>query len=324
MPGVAEPDAPYLSYSRYLRERHGCRVFRVAVDAGFSCPHGRCTYCTPGGARAPYLGDHACAPDLEAQVRKGIDFLRKRYGAEAFILFFQARSNTNAPVEALRRVYDAGLSLASFRGLSVATRPDCVDQARADLLASYAGRGLEVWCELGLQSAHASTLQRIHRGHTMEDFRRAFALLRERSVKVAVHLIFGLPGEGQAEIRETVEAVAALAPDGVKIHNLHVPRGTSVARELEAGELIVPSPETHLQWVMDAIERLPPSTVIMRVVCDTPKESLAAPRRFWEKQAFVAALEAAMRAGGRRQGRLAGQATQQRAGATQQRAEATR
>ena len=306
--GRAMTEPPYLTYSRYLRERHGCTVYRVAVDAGFSCPNraggrsGRgCTYCAEDGARAPYLGSQE---SLKNQVESAMSFLRARYDAEAFILYFQAFSNTNAEVGALRQIYDNGLELASFRGLNVATRPDCVDEDKAALLASYKERGLEVWVELGLQSACESTLRRIERGHTRDDFMRAYGLLKERGLKVAVHLIFGLPGEGFEPIMDTIHAVARLDPDGVKIHNLHVPAGTVLATELAKGELTVPSPQRHLEYVIAALERLPAHTVIMRLTCDTPAEKLIAPRNFWPKGTFTARVASEMRARGAQQGRL--------------------
>ena len=299
---------PYLTYSRYLRRRHGCAVYRVAVDAGFTCPNrgpdrtrAGCSYCDADGSRAPHLA--RCGGSLERQVREGISYYRRTHGAEAFILYFQAYSNTNAPVETLRRVYDEGLALAEFRGLNVATRPDCLDAEKADLLASYADRGLEVWVELGLQSAHDETLARIGRGHTVADFRRAFETLRSRGLRIAVHLIFGLPGEGKSKIEETMRSVAALRPDGVKIHNLHVPLRTPMAREFRHGELTVPGPQRHLEYVIEAIELLPPQTVIMRLTCDTPRENLAAPRAFWSKERFLSRLEAEMRARRAWQGR---------------------
>jgi radical SAM protein (TIGR01212 family) len=303
-------EPPYLTYARYLTDRHGCIVYRVAVDAGFSCPNrpeGRssrgCTYCAEEGGRAPYLSA-ASRTAVETQVQESIAFLRSRYRAEAFILFFQAFSNTNAPVAKLREIYDHGLSLAPFVGLNVATRPDCLDAEKTDLLASYRSRGLEVWAELGLQTSDDITLRRVARGHTAEDFLRAYQMLKDRGVKVAVHLIFGLPGEDMTEIMRTMEFVARLEPDGVKIHNLHIPDGTVLAEELQKGELTAPTAPRHLEYVIAAIERLPPATVIMRLTCDTPEERLAAPRHFWPKGLFLERLSDAMQARGARQGRL--------------------
>jgi len=320
---VIEP--PYLSYSAYLRRRHGCRVYRVAVDAGFSCPNRRdgrassgCSYCHADGSRAPYLDtrgpgvpgctDPGAGPgskeSLQSQVRRGIEFLSRRYGAEGFILFFQAYSNTNAPVAQLARIYETGLSLAPFLGLNVATRPDCMDGEKADLLASYLDRGLEVWVELGLQTANDETLRRIRRGHTSAAFASTLRMLKDRGLKVAAHLIFGLPGEGWSDIMGTAEFAASLGVDGVKIHNLLIPRGTLLARQHLMGEVTAPAAARYLEYTLAAIERLPPDAVIMRVTCDALPADTVSPRFFWAKQEFTARLESEMRARGARQGRL--------------------
>ncbi|HET6486957.1 MAG TPA: TIGR01212 family radical SAM protein [Spirochaetia bacterium] len=303
-------EPPYRTYSRYLRERHGCAAYRVAVDAGFTCPNrsgGRagpgCAYCSEDGSRAPHVQD---GQSLEAQVRQSIRRLRARRSSAALILYFQAFSNTNAPVERLRALYERGLEVDEFRGLNVATRPDCIDEAKADLLADFQRRGLDVWVELGLQSGHDETLRRIDRGHTVQQFRDACGVLKGRGLKVAAHLIFGLPGEGRTEILQTVSLVAGLGVDGVKIHNLHVPHGTPMARELLKGELAVPGPWSHLEHVIAALERLPAAVVIMRLVCETPADRLAAPRGFWPKGVFTARLAAEMRRRGAYQGRLVG------------------
>jgi uncharacterized protein len=300
--------APFRTYARYLRERHGTTVYRVAVDAGFGCPNrpacdrttGGCTYCAADGARAPY--QEASVAGLEAQVRDGMAFLRRRYDARAFILYFQAYSNTYAPVETLRRIYDAGLALGPFVGMNVATRPDCIDEEKAQLLAGYATPEREVWVEMGLQSAHDATLARIGRGHTMEEFRAAYATVKSQGIKVAVHLIFGLPGENAEDIRETVAAVAALRPDGVKLHNLHVVRGTRLAAEHARGEITAPCPARHLSYLVEALEGLPPETVIMRMATDTPSDRLLAPRGAPAKGDFIDAVAAALRARGTVQG----------------------
>jgi uncharacterized protein len=297
---------PFLTHSAYLLRTYGTRVYRLAVDGGFSCPNrgdrssAGCTYCGETGARAPYQA----AGGLAEQVRRGAAFLGRRYGASSFILYFQAYSGTNAPAGELRRIYDEALSAAPFRELAVSTRPDCVDAEKAELLASYRGRGLDVWVELGLQSAHDRTLRLVNRGHTVADFEAAYRLLKRSGTKVAVHVVFGLPGEGEAETEETARYVASLEPDGVKIHNLHIPRGTSLAVEYLKGEVTAPGPQWHMEQVIRALELLPERTVVMRLTCDTPPGELLAPRGFWDKRGFTERLAAEMRARGARQGRL--------------------
>jgi radical SAM protein (TIGR01212 family) len=301
-------DAPYLAYSRYLRNRFGCAVYRVAVDAGFGCPNrkagrgsGGCIYCGEHGSRAPYLGS---AQSLQRQIKASIEFVRRRYSAAAFILYFQAFSNTNAPVGELAGIYDEGLAAATFVGLTVATRPDCIDEQKARLLASYRERGLEVWVELGLQSANDRTLELIDRGHDAAEYLRAYDALKTAGVKVAVHLILGLPGERAIDMERTARFVAGLAPDGVKIHSLHIPTDAPLVRDYLRGEVTAPGPERHLEYAIAMLERLPAETVVMRLASDTPAGRLAAPRRFWPKHRFAARLAEEMRRRGARQGRL--------------------
>jgi uncharacterized protein len=313
----------YRTYSEYLQRTYGETVYRVAVDAGFSCPHrgpdraaGGCTFCSEDGARAPYLGappapfPPAGSPTaltlVRRQVERGREFLARRYGARAFMLYFQAFSGTFAAVDALEATYDAGLDAGDFVELVVSTRPDCVDARRADLLAAYRRTDRAVWVELGLQSACERTLRRVHRGHGRDAFLAAFALLRERGLMIAPHLIFGLPGEGWDEIRQTVDLVAGLRPDGIKIHNLHVPQGTALAREVRAGEIPVLSAERHLEYVIRALEVLPAETIVIRLTCDTPGSRKGLPRRFADKASFLRRLAAELTEGDTWQGRLLG------------------
>jgi radical SAM protein (TIGR01212 family) len=312
------------SYAAYLKDKYGATVYRVAVDAGFSCPNRGpdrrapgCLYCDEHGARAPYLEGAEAAPaaaaeagsrgdwrrGLRLQVEGTLQFLRRRYGAELFLLYFQAFSNTYAPLPRLAEIYDFALSLAPFRELLVSTRPDCVQRGVAALLASYRRRDREVWVELGLQSASDRTLRRVNRGHTVQQFEAAYRALKDRGLKVAVHLIFGLPGEGLSEILSTVRYLAALRPDGVKIHNLHVPKGSPLFQEYLAGELAVPCDRRHLLYTVRALELLPPSTLLMRLTCDTPAERLAAPRHFLPKASFYELLRQELRARGSWQGK---------------------
>lgn len=293
-------DAPYRKYSTYLKQRHGAPVYRVAVDAGFSCPNrgprreeGGCTYCDSRGSRAVYQEQCYRSPSdtsgleyVRQQVVGGIRFLQKRYHVDHFSLYFQAFSGTYAPIDVLSRLYDFCLSLAPFKELIVSTRPDCLSAEVIELLTTYKKRGLDVWVELGLQSSHDRTLERINRGHTVEDFFCAFSELRRAGVLIAPHVIFGLPGEGEREILETITYLARLQPDGIKIHNLHIPLDTPLYKEYLLGEISIPCAERHLEYSVKALERLPPTTVIMRFLCDTPTEFLAAPKRFWSKSYF--------------------------------------
>jgi radical SAM protein (TIGR01212 family) len=306
----------FRSYARYLKDKYGQPVYRVSVDAGFSCPNRGpdrsspgCLYCDEWGSRAAYLSGEAATEKggqdaLRSQIERSREFLTARYGARLYLLYFQAFSGTYAPVHRLKKTYDYALSCAPFKELIVSTRPDCIDTAVAELLASYRSPDFEVWVELGLQSADDGTLKRINRGHTVADFERAYLLLRGLGLKLTVHLIFGLPGEGLQEILRTVGYLAALDPDGVKIHNLHIPKGAPLFSEYLAGEISVPSDRRHLEYTVRALELLPPATVIMRLTCDTPPARLAAPLGFAPKPLFLSWLRRELQARDTRQGRL--------------------
>ena len=302
---------------------------------------GGCAYCDGLGASAVYhrteeqqaarerrvgaglVRNHQALPDEEirggsgqaallarersiaSQVGRGITYLERRYRAEVFLLYFQAYSNTHAHPETLRRLYDAGLAQHEFRELIIATRPDCIDPQRADLIGSYGNRVDDVWVELGLQSGIDRTLTQIGRGHTVEDFLRAFTLLRDRGVKIAVHLILGLPGEGYGELAETARMITELHPEAVKLHNLHIPVDTALFDAFASGETTAPSTERHISYVIELLERIPSDIIVQRVTCDTPAHRLAAPGRFGSKGEFITRLEREMQRHGHWQGRLA-------------------
>lgn len=231
---------------------------------------------------------------IRRQIEQGREFLFGRYGAERYILYLQAFSNTFAPVSQLRRIYDFALSKADFCEFIVSTRPDCVSNAHAQFLSEYVQPDLDVWVELGLQSGHDATLRRVNRGHTVDQFEGAFKRLRRAGLKITVHLIFGLPGESRDAIMSSIDYVASLKPDAVKIHNLNIVSGTALSAEYLAGELTVPGGERHLDYVIEALQRLPADTVIQRITCDTSTDRLIAPLNFTPKGQFYQQLDQKM------------------------------
>jgi hypothetical protein len=282
------------TYSNYLKTKYGKKVYRVSVDAGFSCPHrgekrsnSGCIFCDEQGSRAPYLGEEN---NIKVQIEKSIAFLKNRYKVDDFMLYFQAFSNTNAPARELKRIYDYALSIYPFKELIVSTRPDCITEEIAELLYSYKNKSRDVWVELGLQSASDITLSRINRGHLLKDFLYAFNLCKNKGLKITVHLIFGLPGEGLKEIMNTIRLMAKLKPDGIKIHNINIVKGTELYKEYLKGEITVPGCKSHLEYIIKALEQLPPHTVIIRTLCDTISSKLAAPRNFPDKAEFIRML----------------------------------
>lgn len=230
-------------------------------------------------------------------MERGLSFLELRYGAGLFFLYFQAYSSTYAPVEVLRERYDEaiarleGLRPGSLRGLVVSTRPDCVSAEVAELLESYAGRGLEVWVELGLQSAVDATLARINRGHSVEDFVQARRLLARPGLRTAAHLIMGLPGEGREEILAGPRLLAELRLEGVKFHDLYVARGSTLEGEYLSGELSLLAPQRYLALLADAVELLPPEMEVLRLSSDCPPASRLAPASRRDKSLLYRDLE---------------------------------
>jgi len=297
----------FRQYSQYLRQKYGETVYRIGVDGGFSCPNrGQdrnspgCSYCDVFGVRSAYIGEEFHS--MEEQIRKSTAVLKNRYKAEKYILYFQAYSSTWASAVHLKRIYDYGLSLGHFVELVVSTRPDCVDKKIADLLGSYVKNDFDVWVELGLQTAHDKTLDRINRGHSREQFEESFRLLRDAGVKIASHLIFGLPGEDREQILESVEYLASLKPEGVKFHNLHIPTGSPLYLEYEAGELSFPDSHRHVGYVADALERFSQDTVIMRMTTDTPHQRNKIPGSFLNKSSIYKLVEEELLKRGTKQG----------------------
>lgn len=299
------PEYPFHRYADYLKRRYGDTTYRVSVDAGFTCPVREsgdpCTYCDPAGSRAPYLGD---AKNLEQQISGGIEFLTRRYQARRFLLYFQAFSNTHAPVDDLRRIYDHGLSCGEFCGLIVSTRPDCVDEERAVLLESYRERDLDVWIELGLQSRSDRTLTRIKRGHTAAQFAEAVEICRDHNLLTAAHVMLGLPGESMVEAIATTRFLNGLGVDAVKFHNLVVVEGTPLYREYESGAIEVPGASDYLELLIPALEHLDPRTIVMRLTCDPPPHAKSYPEDRPVKTRFVPTLRSAMHERGTYQGRV--------------------
>jgi len=271
----------YHTLNAFLRVHFGERVQKVTLDAGFTCPtrdgtkgRGGCLYCNPygSGTGAAQKGLH-----IRTQMLEGMARLEKRYKARKFLAYFQAFSNTYAPVETLRERYDQALVDERVVGLCIGTRPDCVDEAVLDLLASYRKQGLMVWLELGLQSIHDRTLSLINRGHTYADFEKALVLAKERGLLVCVHIIFGLPGEGPEEMLATVERLADLPIDGLKFHELYVVRGSGMEKLYREGRYRPLLQNEYVDLVCEALALLPWRVVIQRLTGDPRPEELVAP-----------------------------------------------
>ena len=204
----------------------------------------------------------------------------------------------------MKRIYDLALSCGDFSQFIVSTRPDCVGEDVADLLAQYITPEREVWVELGLQSASDETLKRINRGHTLSDYITCAERLHKRGIKICTHVIIGLPGEERKDFIKTAEALNQVGSEGVKIHNLHIPGGTRMAQDYLDGEIVSWSTERYMNEVQYFLRLLNPGMIVQRLVCETPAHRLMAPRHFMDKSLFLRTLNDKMERDDTRQGDL--------------------
>jgi radical SAM protein (TIGR01212 family) len=242
---------------------------------------------------------------LEEQIGAAVAFARGRYGARRFMAYVQAFTGTFAPASEQRDLYLRVLDRFPFDALSVGTRPDCLPPATLQLLVDLKER-LDVWVELGVQTAHDETLARVERGHTWAASRDAILALDANGLMVAAHVILGLPGEGPAQFRATARRLAGLPVAGVKIHNLHVVRGTRLAAEFASRPFPVYDAAGYAAVAIDFLRRLPPHVAIMRLCTDTPRDRLIAPHWRVGKSEFVQLVQRTMLEHGWRQGDLTG------------------
>jgi radical SAM protein (TIGR01212 family) len=307
-PFVESPVKRYRDFHTYLMEIFGERVQKITLDAGFTCPNrdgtlsrGGCIYCDSRGSGTGAMIRQGLS--IREQMERGCAFARKRYGAEKFIAYFQSFSNTYAPLSTLERLYDQALEHPGVVGLSVGTRPDCITPEILALLSGYRDRFL-VWLELGLQSAHDATLQRINRGHDAACFDRAVVMAAERGLNVCAHVILGLPGEDRAMMLETASHLAALPLQGLKVHALYVVRGTALSAMYEKGRHRCLTREEYVELAVDFLERIPSHVVIQRLTGDPFHSELHAPDWVKDKAVNLKLIRERMKERGTWQGKL--------------------
>ncbi|MBD3309258.1 TIGR01212 family radical SAM protein [candidate division KSB3 bacterium] len=270
----------YLTFNQHLKDTFGEKVYKVTIDAGFTCPNrdgtkgtGGCIYCYGDRAASHFVAPAA----IQAQIRDGMIALRRRYNAQKFLAYFQSYTNTYAPVERLEQLYRTALAEEHIVGLSIGTRPDCVSEPVLDLLGTLA-QDWYLWVEYGLQSIHAATLQRINRGHGYADFVDAVSRTKQRpGINICAHVILGLPGETKADMLETAKALSDLGVDGVKIHSAHVLKNTPLEEMYRNGDYQVLELPEYIEIVCDFLEYLTPEIVIHRLVGDAPRSRYVAP-----------------------------------------------
>lgn len=258
----------YNLFSSYLKKKFNEKVYKVTLEAGFSCPNrdgtlssSGCIFCDDSGS---FSQAHSNKLDVEKQLEVGMETLKKRFKAKKFLSYFQAYSNTYKPVDKLKLLYDKALTPDDVVGLSIGTRPDCVDDEKLDLIASYS-KTKEVWLEFGLQSANDKTLKMINRGHDYKCFENAYLKAKDRNINVCVHVILGLMNETYDEIMYTAKTLAKLNVDGIKFHMLCVLKNTQLEKIYNKNKFELLNEDEYVNLVCDFLEVLPPTTTIHRI-----------------------------------------------------------
>ncbi len=296
----------YYDLNFYLRSIFGCRVQKISIDAGLSCPNrdgrigvGGCIYCNSKGSGT---GAMKKGKSITEQVIKGKEFLKGRYKAQKFIAYFQSFSNTYGPYEKLKGLYEEALAIEDVVGLSIGTRPDCIDESILMLLEGYS-RNYLVWIEYGIQSIHNRTLDLINRGHDLDTFKRAVEATKNRGIKICTHVILGLPFEDSSDMLATARAIASMGIDGIKIHLLYVIKGTKMEKLYAEGRYRCLEQEEYANLVCDFLELLPPDMVIQRLTGDPHPEELVAPEWALRKNETLSRIKSILDARDSRQGK---------------------
>lgn len=288
----------YHTLNYHLINTFGEKVYKAVIDAGFTCPNidgkcgfGGCAYCYDGAGE--FTQDSKLT--ITEQLSKEYERISKKNKNPKLIAYFQAHTNTYAPVDVLREKYEETLSFPDVVGLSIATRADCIDEDIADLLSEIAQKTY-LTIELGLQTVHDKTAREFNRGYDYDTFLMAYKTLKKRNIRVCIHIINGLMNETKDDMLNTANTVGKLKPDAVKIHLLHVVKGTLYAELYKEGKLTPLKKDAYVDVVCRQLEVLPPETVIERITGDGGKETLIAPLWSLDKISVLGAIDKEMTA----------------------------
>lgn len=300
-------DKRYHSLNEYCKQTFGDKVYRLSLNAGCTCPNrdgslstGGCTFCSEGGS-----GDFAACYDvsISAQIAEAKTHIQQKTDCKKFIAYFQAYTNTYAPLSHLRRIYTEALSEPDVVALSIGTRCDCLSEEVLNLLEELS-QTKPVWVELGLQTIHNETHAKLNTHTTVEQFDQAVSQLHARAIPVIAHVILGLPGETKEMMLETISHIAHLPIDGVKLQLLHILKGTTLAFEYETQPFPLFELEEYCDFVIDCLELLPPHMVIHRLTGDGPRKLLIAPLWSTDKKRVLNTINKRLKERNTWQGRL--------------------
>jgi radical SAM protein (TIGR01212 family) len=275
----------YNSYRRYINQIYGERIQKVTVDAGFTCPNrdgsigvGGCTYCNNESFNPGY---NSPCTSIREQIEAGMQFLKKRYKVNKFLVYFQPYSNTYAPLDRLQQLYDEALSVPGVIGLTIGTRPDCIDAEKINYLANLS-KSCDITIEYGLESIYDSSLKRINRGHDYKAFLHTLQMTKEREIKLAIHLILGLPWETKSQWLYEAAVLSELPIDFLKLHQLHIVKDTIMAEQHNKRPFRLLTYSEYVDVIVSFLERLNPKIVLQRLCGEAPPHILIAPR--WGKR----------------------------------------
>ena len=290
-------DKRFHSLDYYLKKQFGEKVYKLSLHGGMSCPNRDgtigirgCIFCSAGGS-GEFAGNPAQSITQQIEAQKAV--VRKKFPVKKFIAYFQAFTNTYGPIDKLRAIFTEAITHPDIAILSIGTRPDCLPPEVLDLLEEL-NQIKPVWIELGLQTIHEETAAYIRRGYPLACFREALDHLRKRNIHTIVHVILGLPFETKEHILETVTYLSRLDIQGVKLHLLHVLKGTDLAKDFEAGKFQVFSMEEYVELVIRCLELLPKHIVIHRITGDGPKDLMIAPLWSQRKRSVMNAINKAL------------------------------
>jgi len=283
----------YHSYNFHLRRKFGRRIHKVSIDAGFTCPNvdgsvttGGCVFCDNRSFSPSRRGPRV---NIAGQIADGISRIKRRYKVDDFIAYFQPATNTYAPVDKLRRLYEQALAAEKIVGMAIGTRPDAVPNDVLDLLTELAGRTY-LSVEYGMQSIHDRSLDWMNRGHHHDAMLDAMARSRGRGFEICAHVILGVPGESHADMLATAHEVVRLGLDAVKLHNLYAVKDTPLAEMVTRSEVTLMERDDYVRTVVDILEILPPHVIVERISGESPPNYHLGPAWCLDKPAIARAL----------------------------------
>ncbi|NMM62137.1 TIGR01212 family radical SAM protein [Clostridium sp. P21] len=287
-------DKRYNSLNYFLRNKFNCKVFKISIDAGFSCPNrdgkvstGGCVFCSERGS-GDFAGNRCFS--IKHQFEDIKQVMSKKWKNGKYIAYFQAYTNTYAPIEVLREKYNEAINEEDVVGLAIATRPDCLNEEVLELLEEF-NKKIYTWVELGLQTSNENTAAKINRGYKLNVFEDAVRNLRKRNIDVVTHIIFGLPGETKKDMLETVNYVSSKDIQGVKYHLLHLMKNTPLVDFYDRGELRFLEYEEYIDIICSAIASTRPNIVIHRLTGDAPRDLIIGPMWSLKKWEVLNAID---------------------------------